>query len=296
MQRTSSRTTRHDAPGSGSGEELQRSRREESLPKQLWRNVREDDVLNQAAGLAYFAFLSLPPAFLVLFALTGFFGGAETAEWITLQLTALLPDETATLVDGFVQNVVYEQAPGPFSIGLLLAIWAASNVFMAISRALNTAYQIEDPRPWVKQRAIAAGVMFLFIVLFLSGSAVLIAGPQIADALDLYGVAGAAWTVAQWILPVALIVAAIWMAYYFLPARDQKRSNREILIGAAAAAAVWLAASIAFRFYIANFGNYNETYGFVGAVIVLLLWLYITGFVILMGGELAAELEARARN
>ena len=269
--------------------------REGSLPKSLWRNFREDDVLNQAAGLAYFAFLSLPPSILVLFALTGFFGGEQAADWITMQLASFLPNESGSLIEGFVQNIVHDQAPGPFSIGLLLALWAASNVFMAIARALNSAYDIDDPRSWIKQRALAVGVMLLFVVLFLSGSAVLIAGPQIASAMNLYGVADAAWSVLQWVLPFAVIVAAIWMVYYILPARDQKRSNREILIGAVIAAVVWLVASLGFRFYISNFGSYNETYGFLGAIIVLLLWLYISGFVILMGGQLAAELEARAR-
>lgn len=269
--------------------------RDEGLLRSLWRAIVEDDVFNVAGGMAYFAFLSLPPTILVLFALTGFFGGEAAAAWITAQLTAFMPAEAAGWIDTFVDNVVGTHAPGPFSLGLLLALWAASNVFMAVTRALNLAYGIHQSRTFLRQRALALGVMLLFVVFFLSGSATLLAGPQIAAALDLFGVAERVWNVVQWVMPLLLIGGAFWMAYFILPARDQKRHNREIVIGAAVATVLWLLSTIGFRFYIGNFGRYNETYGVLGGVIILMLWLYVTMLVILIGGQLAAELERRAR-
>jgi membrane protein len=269
-------------------------RRDGNLFVAVGRELMEDDALNVAAGMAYFAFLALPPTILMIFALTGFFGGDEAAEWITMQLTDILPDEAAGWIDGFVESVVYTQAPGPFSISLLLALWASSNVFMAVIRALNIAYDIEEPRSFVKQRALALGVTLLFVVFLLGGSGLLLAGPQIADALDLFGVAGAAWSVAQWVLPFVLVVGVFMIAYYLLPAREQRRHTREILIGAVAGAVIWVLATIGFRFYIGNFGAYDETYGVLGGVIILLLWLYLTMLVILVGGQFAAELERRA--
>jgi membrane protein len=154
---------------------------------------------------------------------------------------------------------------------------------------------VDEPRPWVKQRALALGVMLFFVIFLLVGSAALILGPQIASALDLFGIAVQVWNVVQWILPLLLVIGAFWIAYYVLPARDQKRSNRQILIGAVFGAVVWVVASVVFRFYISNFGAYNETYGVLGGIIILLLWLYLTMLVILLGGHLAAELERRAR-
>jgi membrane protein len=258
----------------------------------VWSQVQADDVLGSAAQIAYFFFLSLPPSILVLFGLTGFFGGQGVADWLTMQLQGALPAEAAGLIQGFVQQVVYENAPGPFSVGLVLALWAASNVFMALTKTLNNAYDVERERPFWKQRLVSLGVMLVCGVLFLAGSAVLIAGPQIAAALDLGGVANLAWTVLQWPLAFAIVVATFWIIYYVLPNRDQGRHRGMLLKASAIAAALWLLATLAFRIYIARFGSYGETYGVLGTVIVLLLWMYITGIVVLLGGEIASEMEA----
>jgi len=267
---------------------------EEKLPIRVAKQMVEHDALNVAAGMAYFAFLALPPTILMIFALTGFFGGDQAAEWITAQLTGVLPDDAGDWIDGFVDSVVYTSAPGPFSISLLLALWASSNVFMAVSRALNIAYGSREQRSFIRQRAIALGVTVFFVIFLLSGSALLLAGPQIANALDLFGIAEFGWSVAQWVLPFALVIGAFVMAYYILPARDQRLHHREILIGAVVGAVIWGLATVAFRFYIYNFGSYDETYGVMGGVIILMLWLYLTMLVIVLGGEVAAELERRA--
>jgi hypothetical protein len=128
-------------------------------------------------------------------------------------------------------------------------------------------------------------------LLFLAGSAALLAGPGIARAAGLGPAGEAAWGVAQWPLAFALIVAAFWVVYYVLPERDQRGCRRVLLKASAVAAALWLLATLAFRLYVAGFGSYSATYGLLGAVIVLLLWLYVTSLVILLGGELASEWE-----
>jgi membrane protein len=268
-------------------------RNDESIVRSVVRRFQENDVLDLAAGIAYFAFLSLPPAIIVLFALTGFFGGDQVAGWVTGHLSEILPEEAAVLIDGFVESVVYSQAPGALSIGLLLALWAGSNVIMSIMRATNLAYGIEERRGFVRQRALAIGIMILFVLLFLSASAALLAGPQIGRALDPFGVVGALWGYVHLIFAFLVIVLAFWIAYYTLPARTQRGSGRQTLIGAAVAAALWLIATLGFRFYVGNFGSYDETYGALGAIIVLLIWLYLTGVVILLGAIFAAELEER---
>lgn len=283
------------------GGERPREEREERPPEQgplgflkdLWRAINEDEVLYLAASMAFFAFLAFPPTILVMLALTGFFGGEETAVWLTDRLGAMLPEEAEVFVEDFVWQIVYQEAPGPFSIGLLVALWAASNIFMAIIRSLNIAYGVEEPRSWIKQRALALGVMLLFLVFFLSGSGLLLVGPQIAETLGLWEVLGIVWGIVQWVVPFLLVVAAFWLCYYLLPARDQSGHKLEILIGAVVATALWLLATVGFRFYIANFGDYSQTYGIVGAVLIFMLWMYIASIVLLVGGELAAELERR---
>ncbi len=262
-----------------------------SLPRRVASELMDDDIPGEAAKVAYYAFLALPPALLVVFALLGFFGGAATAEWINGQLQAALPGDASALVEEFVTQIVYESAPGPFSIGLLLALWASSNVFMSLGDSLNNAYDVEEDRSWFRRRAIAIGVMLAAVFLMLVASVSLIAGPQIAGALNLWGAAELAWTIIQWPLAFLFVTAAFFLVLYLLPNRDQSDCRATLFRAAAGAAGLWLLASLGFRLYVSNFASYSETYGILGAVIVLLLWLYVTGMVVLIGGELASEME-----
>jgi membrane protein len=270
------------------------------LVRRVLDGIARDDIPGQAAKVAFYMFLSLPPSLLVLFGLTGFFGGDETAALITDQLQAQLPgsaadpESAAGFLNEFVEQVVNESAPGPFSFGLVLAIWAASAVFVALTEALNVAYDIEEDRSWFRRRGVAIGVMIGFVTLFLVGSVTLLAGPQIAAALELGGTAEVAWSILQWPLAFLVIVLAFFLVYFVLPNRNQWEAKWIIFGTAAIAAALWVVATLGFRIYIANFGSYSETYGLVGAIIVLLLWMYLTALVLLAGGELNAELERKA--
>lgn len=267
------------------------------LHKRVLSEIMDDDVPGQAAKVAFFMFSSLPPALLVVFSLTGLLGGDGVADYITGRLQAVLPgsadqpETAAGFVSRFVEEVVHDNAPGPLSMGLLLGLWASSAVFIALSEALNRAFDVVETRSWFRKRAIALAVMLGFALLFLGGSVVLLAGPRIADALNLGGVGSLVWSIAQWPLAFALVVAAFYMVYYVLPNRDQAGCRRTLIRSSAIAAALWLLATLAFRLYISNFGSYSVTYGFVGAVMVILLWMYLTSLVILVGGEISSEME-----
>lgn len=270
------------------------------LWKRMVRQFRQDEIPIHGAHVAFFAVLSFPPAVLVLFSLTGMFGGEDTAMWLTDQLQAAMPDDASTLVEGFVEQVSEGGTTGVLSFGLLMALWSSSGVFMALGRSLDQAYDIpvDERRPWPKERALAVGVALICGLLFLSGSVALLAGPGIASALDLFGAMELAWSILQWPLALLLVGAAFGVCYYLLPARKQKAEVRNVLIGAVVAVVVWAIATAGFRFYISNFNEYSETYGILGAIIVLLIWLWISAIVVLLGGELASELrprEARAR-
>ncbi|MEW5930585.1 MAG: YhjD/YihY/BrkB family envelope integrity protein [Gemmatimonadota bacterium] len=274
-------TTRAAAPAKSEG----------SLPKRVWAEFKTDDISGQAAKVAYYFFLSLPPALMAVFALTGVFGGPEVAGRISSELGAALPAEASGLVDDFVSQVVMDKKPGLLSIGLLLALWSASNVFNAMGDTLNVAYDVEEDRSWVKKKLVALGTMVAVAVLFLSGTTALVAGPAISDALGLGGVGRVAWGIAQWPLAFLLIASAFWIIYYVLPNKDQSGCRKTLFKASAVAAGLWLLATFAFRLYVANFSSYSATYGFIGAVIVLLLWMYVTSLVILLGGEIASEME-----
>jgi membrane protein len=268
------------------------------LSAPLWKRVmhefKADDLSGQAAKVAYYFFLSLPPALMALFGLTGLFGGADTGDWLTGRLTTSLPAEASDLVSGFVNDIVHDNAPGPLSIGLLLALWAGSNVFTALEDTLNDAFGITAERSFVKKKAVAVGMLAACALLFLAGSAVLLAGGGISDALGLGATGRTVWSILQVPLGFGLITATFWLIYYVLPNKDQRRCKGTLLRASAIAAALFVAASLAFRLYMANFGTYSATYGILGTMIVLLLWMYVTSLVILLGGEVASEMERSA--
>jgi membrane protein len=257
------------------------------LWKRVWTRYKNGDVANQAAKVAYFFFLSLPPLLMATFGLAGIFGGDRTAAWLSDGLQRNLPAEAGTLVNGFVTEVVRKEHPGLVSIGLLLALWAGANVFMALEDSLNVAWGVRLQRGFVKRRAVALGALLAVGLLFLAGSAALLAGPAVAKAVGL----GAAGAVLQYPLGLGMVVAAFWVVYYVLPNRDQRRHKAVLLKSSAIAAGLWLLATLGFRLYAANFGSYDKTYGVLGGIIVLLLWMDYTSLVILLGGEIGSEME-----
>jgi membrane protein len=231
---------------------------------------------------------------MAVFALTGIFGGARTADWITSQLQQVVPADAFGLIQRFVTEVVNVSAPGPLSIGLLLALWSSSSIFTGLAATLNVAWDLEETRPFWKLRLIAIGMTLAFMVLLFGSSAVLLSGPGIAAAMGLGGVGTVVWEVLKWPLAFAFVIAAFWIAYYILPNRDQSASKVTLLKASAAATLVWVLATLAFRVYVANFSSYSSSYGFLGAFILLLLWMYVTGLAVLVGGELASEMEQGA--
>lgn len=256
--------------------------------------------MGQAAKVAFFAFLALPPSLMVLFSVTAFVGADGTAAWLTERLERMVPgsatdpESASAVLMGLVEEIVHQPAPGPLSFGLLVAVWAASNVFMALGDALNRAYDIGDRRSWIRRRLISIAVLAATIFLFLGGSFLVLAGPAVAGWVGLGGGA-ALWSVLQWVGAFLLVVGAFWIVYYVLPNRDQAADSLLILRGASIGTGLWLVATAGFRLYIANFGSYAATYGALGAVIVLLLWLYVTAAAILLGGEINSEIPSRRR-
>src|SRR5690606_38182695 len=164
--------------------------------------------------------------------------------------------------------------------------WGASSLFAGLMSTLNAAYDVEEDRSFLKQRAVAIATMVAGALLFLVAAVTLLGGPGLASAVGLGTYASTVWTIVQCPLAYAFIVAAFWLVYYVLPNRDQSACKRVLVKAAAAAALLWVIATTAFRIYIVNFSSYNETYGFLGAFIIFLLWLYMTGLVVLAGGEL----------
>jgi membrane protein len=182
---------------------------------------------------------------------------------------------------------------GVFSIGVLMAIWSSSAAMVSIIESMNRAYDITESRPWWKVRLTAILLTLGLAFFILTSFTLIVAGPQIANFLGRHlGFAPAfttTWKILQWPLSFLLVSTGFGIVYYYAP--DAEQEWAWITPGALAATSLWVVSSLAFRFYVVNFGNYDEAYGTLGAIILTLLWFYLTGLVMVIGAELNAEIE-----
>jgi membrane protein len=268
------------------------------LVRFLYRLVREsmaDGITGEAAKAAYFFFLSFFPVILALFALTGILGGDDAFRWIMGHLALLLPGSAEAYVEDFVREITDQSRPGMLSLGIFLTLWTASSVFVALSQGLNVMYKIRENRPWLLQRAIALLSLVTTLVLLTAGVMAILVGPVLMRWMYLQHEWAIFWSIVRWPLAFALLTTLMWLLYYWLPARDQSGVKGPTFVGALVGAALWLGATSLFRLYVANFGRFSKTYGVIGGIIVLLIWLYLTAFTILLGGEVAATLEQKKK-
>ena len=271
-----------------------KGRRVGPLLQKTGREILDDNVLGLSAQTAYYFFFSLFPLFLFMAPLIGFLGERqEIMAWLIVNLRQAVPGEAVDLVDNVVRDVLNPSSAGVISIGLVGAAWAGSNVFSALIDALNRAYDVEEGRPWWKKKLIALASVVVAAVLFAVTTSIMLGGPEIAEWIESRTPMGEAgqtvWNILQYPLAFALLIGMLWLIYYFLP--NQRQDKSQILVGALVAGVLWILVTLLFRAYVTNFGSYNKTYGAIGGVIVLLTWMYLTMLVILVGGELNAELH-----
>lgn len=266
------------------------------LGRRVMHEIQEDDCWGRAAQLAYYFLFALFPFFLVLTTLLGYLPVPNLMDRLMEMLAEMLPGDALRLVQDNVREIVTSQRGGLLSFGILAALWTSSSAITAIVDGLNRAYDVQEGRPYWKVRLIAI-VLTVGLSLFIIVSLVLLTfGPQIggwiADQVGLGSVFQIAWNLLRWPVIVGLIVLAMALVYYVAP--DVEQRWQWITPGSLVAVVGWLLASLGFSFYVNNFASYNATYGSIGAVIVLLTWMYVSGFFVLLGGEINAEIEHAA--
>ena len=269
------------------------------LAKRVWKEIEKDRVFGRAAELSYYFLLALFPLLIFLTSVIGIIMGSGTGTRHTLfnYLARIMPPSAFQLLDTTMYEVTQASGSGKISFGLLAALWAASNGMTAITDSLNAAYDLEESRPWWKQRLVAIGLTIAISVLIMGALILVVAGGHIGEGLaNHYGFGPAfatVWKIIQWPLVFAALVLSFALIYYFAPDfHDQ--AWQWLTPGAAIGVALWLLVSIAFRVYLQFFDSYSKTYGSLGAVIVLMLWLYFTGLAVLIGGEINSEIENAA--
>lgn len=253
----------------------------------------DDDCLGLAAQVAYYLFLALFPAMLFLLAVASFFPLDNLTDDIGRLLGPLVSDEVLQLIQEQMARLANADSGGLLTFSVFGALWSSSAGVVSIVSALNRAYDIEEARPWWRVRLTAIGLTLGMAVLILVALALVVAGPEMAvylgTATGLGPVFTWAWLILQWPLIFAMASTAIGLAYYFGP--DAEQEWVWITPGAILATVLWFLLSLAFRYYVATFTDYNASYGSVGGVIVLMLWFYISGLAILVGAEMNAEIE-----
>jgi membrane protein len=264
------------------------------LLKKTFREIGDDSVTTLAASAAYNLFFSLFPLLLFLAPLLGLIGDKERMMgWLMSQLTSVLPPQQVQAMQPVLENVVFSpSAPRLMSLGLVLAAWSGSNIFGTLMGALNTAYDVQETRPWIKQQiirvvafVISGVIMAISTIVFLDGEVVL---NWIGRALDVGSAVILAWKILQFPLAFAGLVGLAFMTFYLLPNLRQRKAH--VLLAAVATTVLWILATLLFRLYVNHFPP-NPTYGLIGGVIILLSWMYYTMLIVLIGGELASELH-----
>lgn len=269
------------------------------LALRVYDEIFKDDVFGRAAQLAYYFLLALFPLLLFLISILGAVVGENSQMQADLfrYLGNVLPSDAGKLVQETVKGAIEASGGGKISFGILAAIWAASNGVGAICDSLNIAYSVKETRPWWKGRLVAIGLTIALAVLIITALILVLAGHDIADVIARrFGLSQAfeiTWGIIQYPIIVGFVLLAFALIFYFGP-NLEKKSWKWVTPGAAIGVALWLAVSYGFSLYLSYFNSYSKTYGALGAVIILMLWFYLSGIAILVGGEINSEVEKAA--
>lgn len=263
------------------------------LLRRTYREFVADDCLGLGAQLAYYFFLALFPAMLFILATASFFPLHNLTDDIARVLGPFVSGEVLQLIQEQMERLANADSGGLLTFGVLGALWSSSAATVSICSALNRAYDITEGRSWWKVRVQAIALTIAVALFVLAALSLVLSGPalaqQLGEATGLGTIFEWGWRLGQWPLACALVATAIGLLYYFGPDADQDWVW--ITPGAVVATVLWLLVSLAFKIYVANFTDYNASYGAIGGVIVLMLWFYVSSLAILAGAELNAEIE-----
>jgi membrane protein len=267
-----------------------------ALAKKTWAEIGKDKISVYAAQMAYSSFFALFPLLLFFAALLSLIADKQTVMGeFNARLASALPADVASLLDKTLATVVFAKgAPGLLSFGLITAAWSGSSIFGALRAALNAAYDVDERRPLWKQYGLQLGMLVLAGIVLLSATVVLLNGEGVVNwlgsRLGLSAITRTVWTVLQFPLAIAALVAVLWLLYYFLP-DCRHQDKKTLMVGATLSTLLWIAATLLFRLYVQKFNALNPAYGAIGAIMVLLTWMYYSSFVLLAVGELMSELD-----
>jgi membrane protein len=266
-----------------------------SVLKRTVREFKEDNLTDWAAALTYYGILSIFPLLLVLVSVLGLVGQSATQPLID-NVGKVAPGPAKEIVTSAIQNLQESKGAAGilFIVGLAGALWSASGYIAAFMRASNVIWDVEEGRPIWKTIPLRLMMTLITVVLLaVMGLAVVLTGPlakQVGNVVGLGSTAVTIWDIAKW--PVLIVVVSFMFAFLYWASPNVRHPKFQwVTPGGLLAVLLWIVASAAFAFYVANFGSYNKTYGALGGVIIFLVWLWISNIAILLGAEFNAEIE-----
>ncbi|MFC0272893.1 YihY/virulence factor BrkB family protein [Metabacillus herbersteinensis] len=264
-----------------------------SFLKELLHRFADDEVAGLSAGLAYFFLLSLFPFLIFLITLIGYLPLSQDAVLGVIRQYA--PGESSQLIESNLAQILNHHNGGLLSFGIIATLWSASNGINAIVRSFNRAYEVEESRSFIVARGMAILLTVAMVFVILVALLLPVFGKEIG--LFIFSTFGlseqflTAWNTARWLVS-GIILFIVFTSLYFV-APNKRLHIKDCLAGSIFATVGWIAVSLAFSYYVSSFGNYTATYGSLGGIIVLMIWFYISGMVIMLGGELNALLYKR---
>ncbi|HZO19064.1 MAG TPA: YihY/virulence factor BrkB family protein [Gemmatimonadaceae bacterium] len=261
------------------------------LGREIAHRLINEDFVGEAAKMAYFFFLSIFPALLIVFAFTGFVGGDIAFARITTIVFTITPPDASAFLHRFVLELAAERRPGMLSAGALILFWAGSSGIAALTEALNRVHGVSEGRGWWSRRVLALAILAIGSILIVLGTVIVVGGVAALRALGL----SAVWDVLRWPLAAALPLLALWLAFYFLPDRGRHGGMWEAFVGATIATLLWAIATALFSVYLGSIRDYSRVYGAIGTVMALLIWFFLSAYAVLLGGLVDASLERRHR-
>jgi len=262
--------------------------------KRSMKEFKEDNLRDWAAALTYYGILSIFPGLLVLVSLLGLLGKSATQPVIT-GLTKAAPGSVRQVVLNAMVHLQHSHAAAGLlaAVGIVVGLWSASGYVAGFMRASNVIYDVPEGRPLWKTVPVRLGVTLVVLVLLVASALIVVMtgtlAAKVGHALDIGSAAVTAWNIAKW--PVLLIIVSVMFAILYWASPNARHGFRLVSPGSVLAVSLWLIASGLFALYVANFGSYNRVYGSLAAVIIFLIWMWISNIAVLIGAEFNAELE-----
>jgi membrane protein len=264
-----------------------------AILKRVKAEVKEDNVTLLAAGVAFYAMLAIFPAIIALVTVYGMVADPEQIESQVSELAKGLPSGADALLTEQLTNIVdagQRTLSISLAVSLLAVLWSASGGVQGLVKGLNLVYDEPESRGFLKLRGLSLLLTLGAIVVVVVALALITVFPGVVDDLGLGQAGELAASIARWVVLAVVVLTALAVVYRFAPDRSNPRW-RWVSWGAVVALALWLLGSVGFSWYVDNFGKYNQTYGALASVIILLLWLFLSSFAVLLGAELDAEIE-----